>query len=77
MISESKLISNASYDPDFVLYFILGKPDDKEAGLRRGRGDGTMQEWMERADLSQFFTMDYSQVRRRRPIHNKSLPVGP
>jgi hypothetical protein len=21
--------------------------------------------------------MDYTQVRRRRPIHNKSLPVGP
>ena len=54
----------------------LGKPYDKEPGLRRGRG-GTMQEWMEGADMSQFFTMDYSHVRRRRPIHNKSVPVGP
>lgn len=54
----------------------LGKPYDKEPGLRRGRG-GTMKEWMEGADMSQFFTMDYSHVRRRRPIHNKSVPVGP
>ncbi|RVX06266.1 hypothetical protein CK203_027565 [Vitis vinifera] len=53
-----------------------GKPYDKEPGLRRGRG-GTMKEWMEGADMSQFFTMDYSHVRRRRPIHNKSVPVGP
>ncbi|XP_034700322.1 probable root meristem growth factor 8 isoform X2 [Vitis riparia] len=53
-----------------------GKPCDKEPGLRRGRG-GTMKEWMEGADMSQFFTMDYSHVRRRRPIHNKSVPVGP
>ncbi|PKI64447.1 probable root meristem growth factor 8 [Punica granatum] len=29
------------------------------------------------ADTSHFFTMDYAPVHRRRPIHNKSLPVGP
>ncbi|KAL3751480.1 hypothetical protein ACJRO7_012329 [Eucalyptus globulus] len=38
---------------------------------------GTWREWVEGADPTQYFTMDYSQVRRRRPIHNKSLPVGP
>ncbi|XP_050225592.1 uncharacterized protein LOC126675061 isoform X2 [Mercurialis annua] len=38
---------------------------------------GTRQEWVERADTSEFFTMDYSRVRRRRPIHNKSLPAAP
>ncbi|XP_015571994.2 protein GOLVEN 6 [Ricinus communis] len=38
---------------------------------------GTRQEWAEGTDTSQFLTMDYSHVRRRRPIHNKSLPVGP
>ncbi|XP_050372171.1 uncharacterized protein LOC126790079 [Argentina anserina] len=36
---------------------------------------GTWQEWTEGddEDTSAFFTMDYSKVRRRRPIHNKSL----
>ncbi|XWS69586.1 hypothetical protein CRYUN_Cryun04dG0192000 [Craigia yunnanensis] len=39
---------------------------------------GTRQQWLEGGpDISQYFTMDYSNVRRRRPIHNKSLPVGP
>ncbi|XP_056166214.1 uncharacterized protein LOC115666024 isoform X2 [Syzygium oleosum] len=38
---------------------------------------GTWREWAEGTDPTQYFTMDYSNVRRRRPIHNKSLPVGP
>ncbi|XP_057481986.1 protein GOLVEN 6 [Actinidia eriantha] len=38
---------------------------------------GTRQEWMEGTDTSEFFTMDYTKVRRRRPIHNKSLPAAP
>ncbi|XP_047169561.1 uncharacterized protein LOC124838087 [Vigna umbellata] len=38
---------------------------------------GTRQEWMEVDDPSQYFTMDYTRVRRRRPIHNKKVPVGP
>lgn len=38
---------------------------------------GTRQEWMEEEDPSQYFTMDYNRVKRRRPIHNKKLPVGP
>lgn len=39
----------------------------------------TWREWVEAegSDTSQYFTMDYSHVRRRRPIHNKSLPVAP
>ncbi|GMI87568.1 root meristem growth factor 8, GOLVEN 6 [Hibiscus trionum] len=49
----------------------------KQAALVHG-GRGTRQEWVESgADISRYFTMDYSHVRRRRPIHNKSLPVGP
>ncbi|GKV50326.1 hypothetical protein SLEP1_g57036 [Rubroshorea leprosula] len=43
---------------------------------KHGSG-GTREEWAEGADSSQFFTMDYSHVRRRQPIHNKSLPVSP
>ncbi|KAI3729622.1 hypothetical protein L6452_18283 [Arctium lappa] len=36
---------------------------------------GTRQEWIERSDPThEFFTMDYSHIRRRRPIHNKSFP---
>ncbi|CAK9142470.1 unnamed protein product [Ilex paraguariensis] len=39
---------------------------------------GTWREWVEEGtETSQFFTMDYTHVRRRRPIHNKALPVGP
>lgn len=38
------------------------------------RSSGTRQEWMEGEDTSEFFTMDYSKVRRRLPIHNKSRP---
>nr|GMD27385.1 probable root meristem growth factor 8 [Ipomoea batatas] len=48
---------------------------------RLGRGHarkGTRQEWMEGSDrdtvTSEFYTMDYHWVRRRRPIHNKSFP---
>lgn len=42
------------------------------------RPGGTWREWVEAGgDTSQFFTMDYSHVRRRRPIHNKSLPLAP
>ncbi|GMI75303.1 root meristem growth factor 8, GOLVEN 6 [Hibiscus trionum] len=42
-----------------------GKARQKEQGRRQERGEGD------------YFTMDYSHVRRRRPIHNKSLPLGP
>jgi hypothetical protein len=51
---------------------------DKEQVVVHGSRGSTWQEWMdERADTSEFYTMDYSQVRRRRPVHNKSMPVGP
>ncbi|KAM4121324.1 hypothetical protein ACJW30_03G199600 [Castanea mollissima] len=47
-------------------------------GLSMMRNKGTWREWVERgADESEFYTMDYSSVRRRRPIHNKSMPVTP
>nr|XP_034911910.1 probable root meristem growth factor 8 [Populus alba] len=55
-----------------------GKAYHKEQnGVHGGRPAGTWREWVEGTDTSHFFTMDYTQVRRRRPIHNKSLPVGP
>ncbi|XP_039025536.1 probable root meristem growth factor 8 [Hibiscus syriacus] len=44
---------------------VPGKTKQKEHGRR--------QQWAE----GDYFTMDYPRVRRRRPIHNKSLPVGP
>lgn len=51
---------------------------DKEQVVVHGSKGSTWQEWMdEGADRSEFYTMDYSQVRRRRPVHNKSMPVGP
>lgn len=50
---------------------IIGK-QNMEVGSK-----GTRQEWMESDDPSQYFTMDYNRVKRRRPIHNKQLPVGP
>ncbi|OAY47436.1 uncharacterized protein LOC110616486 [Manihot esculenta] len=55
---------------------ISGKAYKEEAKVRKGRR-GTRQEWVEGTDSLQYFTMDYSHVRRRRPIHNKALPVGP
>ncbi|KAH7516141.1 hypothetical protein FEM48_Zijuj10G0103600 [Ziziphus jujuba var. spinosa] len=58
---------------------ISVKADHKEHVMVHGNR-GTRQEWMEGSDgtdPSLFFTMDYSHVKRRSPIHNKSLPVGP
>ncbi|KAA8532852.1 hypothetical protein F0562_033031 [Nyssa sinensis] len=66
---------------DFVSYnkqkeAFSGKQQEKEADMMHA-SKGTWKEWVERTDTSQFFTMDYSHVRRRRPIHNKFVPVGP
>ncbi|KAJ9163469.1 hypothetical protein P3X46_023134 [Hevea brasiliensis] len=56
---------------------ISGKSRHKEENVMK-RSRGTRQEWVEGTDdTSQYFTMDYSHVRRRSPIHNKALPVGP
>ncbi|XP_047965559.1 protein GOLVEN 6-like [Salvia hispanica] len=38
---------------------------------------GTWREWVESPNKSEYFTMDYSWVRRRRPIHNKQIPLIP
>lgn len=51
-----------------------GKAKQKEESMKESGRQGR---WIEGADASQFFTMDYTHVRRRRPIHNKSLPVAP
>uniref|UniRef100_M1BQK7 Uncharacterized protein n=1 Tax=Solanum tuberosum TaxID=4113 RepID=M1BQK7_SOLTU len=48
----------------------LGKEHEGEVIHAR---KGTRQEWVEGKDTSDFFTMDYHWVRRRRPIHNKSI----
>ncbi|XP_042500541.1 protein GOLVEN 6-like [Macadamia integrifolia] len=64
------------------------KPEEPEANNKDFSGmthsqvmlngkEGTRQIWMERKDMWQFFTMDYSHVRRRQPVHNKSLPTKP
>ncbi|KAK9934948.1 hypothetical protein M0R45_022069 [Rubus argutus] len=57
---------------------LIHKQEGGAEVVHRSRS-GTRQEWMEGddEDTSAFFTMDYSKVRRRRPIHNKSLkPKG-
>ncbi|KAK4260958.1 hypothetical protein QN277_004015 [Acacia crassicarpa] len=60
-----------------------GKEEEKKekmkvvVGKKKKKKTGTRQEWVEGEDPSQYFTMDYSRVRRRRPIHNKNIPVAP
>ncbi|XP_057809905.1 protein GOLVEN 6-like [Salvia miltiorrhiza] len=49
------------------------KKIEKEEDVMRG----TWREWVERPNKSEYFTMDYSWVRRRRPIHNKQIPFVP
>ncbi|KAL1556602.1 hypothetical protein AAHA92_12200 [Salvia divinorum] len=44
----------------------------KEDVMARKRG--TWREWVESPNKSEYFTMDYSWVRRRRPIHNNQMP---
>lgn len=51
---------------------IPAKPNHLTRGNR-----GTRQEWLEGPDTSLYYTMDYANVQRRRPIHNKALPLGP
>ncbi|XP_010320835.1 uncharacterized protein [Solanum lycopersicum] len=50
---------------------LTGK--EHEAAEMVNARKGTRQEWVEGKDTSEFFTMDYHWVRRRRPIHNKSV----
>ncbi|XP_068326507.1 protein GOLVEN 6 [Pyrus communis] len=54
----------------------IEKEEDEEVQVvERSRSAETWQEQMEKEDTSEFFTMDYHRVRRRRPIHNKSFPA--
>ncbi|RDX91790.1 hypothetical protein CR513_26174, partial [Mucuna pruriens] len=55
--------------------FAAGKQYHRKQNMVLGK-KGTRQEWMEVDvdDPSQYFTMDYTRVRRRRPIHNKQMP---
>ncbi|KAG2702560.1 hypothetical protein I3760_06G095600 [Carya illinoinensis] len=60
--------------------YVAGKSYDKdEQVMVHGHGrQGTRQEWVDQgAETSPFYTMDYTHVRRRRHIHNKSMPVAP
>ncbi|KAG5062893.1 hypothetical protein AAZX31_02G115700 [Glycine max] len=57
-------------------FAAAGKQYHRKQNMVLGK-KGTRQEWMEVDDPSQYFTMDYTRVRRRRPIHNKQLPVNP
>ncbi|XP_004297198.1 PREDICTED: uncharacterized protein LOC101298991 isoform X2 [Fragaria vesca subsp. vesca] len=54
---------------------LIHEEEEGAEVMHRSSSSGTWQEWREgdADDTSVFFTMDYSQVRRRRPIHNKSL----
>ncbi|XP_009628025.1 uncharacterized protein LOC107812766 isoform X2 [Nicotiana tabacum] len=52
---------------------LPGKEHEQEAAKMVKARKGTRQEWVEGKDTSDFFTMDYHWVRRRRPIHNKSI----
>ncbi|KAL3501542.1 hypothetical protein ACH5RR_035991, partial [Cinchona calisaya] len=66
-----KTVGNKHYIPYNMQEEALpDKLHHKEAKMVHAR-KGTRQEWMEGADTSQFFTMDYVPVRRRRPINNK------
>ncbi|KAJ7943293.1 hypothetical protein O6P43_032869 [Quillaja saponaria] len=57
---------------------LSGKKYPKKQSMMHGISKGTWPEWVEKDETtSQFFTMDYSHVKRRRPIHNKSMPVAP
>ncbi|KAL4639846.1 uncharacterized protein LOC142626872 [Castanea sativa] len=69
---------STSYNVEYVAG-KQAKHDNKEQVNNVVHGNkGTWREWVERgADESEFYTMDYSSVRRRRPIHNKSMPVTP
>ncbi|MCD7467947.1 hypothetical protein HAX54_005657 [Datura stramonium] len=52
---------------------LTGKEHEGEGAKKVHARKGTRQEWVEGKDTSDFFTMDYHWVRRRRPIHNKSV----
>ncbi|KAJ6726450.1 hypothetical protein OIU79_004575 [Salix purpurea] len=55
-----------------------GKPYRREQNEVYGRRPaGKWRRWVTGTDTHHSFTMDYAPVRRRRPIHNKSLPAGP
>ncbi|XP_010528001.1 PREDICTED: probable root meristem growth factor 8 isoform X2 [Tarenaya hassleriana] len=47
-----------------------GKNKGKQKQLSREEGGGEI-------DPSQYLSMDYPRRKRRRPVHNKSLPLGP
>ncbi|XP_021728982.1 probable root meristem growth factor 8 [Chenopodium quinoa] len=51
---------------------ILGELQKKDVNMMQITGD-KWREWEEVHDPTELFTMDYRRVRRRRPIHNKSL----
>ncbi|KAL0327093.1 UNVERIFIED_CONTAM: hypothetical protein Sangu_1787300 [Sesamum angustifolium] len=57
------------------------RQDEKEENMRvhdeQAAGRGTWREWVESPRRSEYFTMDYAWVRRRRPIHNKKIPFVP
>ncbi|XP_019257919.1 PREDICTED: uncharacterized protein LOC109236163 isoform X2 [Nicotiana attenuata] len=68
-------------DPNHLVPFNTAKQallpgkehEQDQAAIMVHARKGTRQEWVEGKDTSDFFTMDYHWVRRRRPIHNKSI----
>ncbi|CAJ1931817.1 unnamed protein product [Sphenostylis stenocarpa] len=70
---EARDLGSHKQDNSFT---AAGKQYHRKQNMVLGK-KGTKQEWMEVDDPSQYLTIDYTRVRRRRPIHNKNLPVGP
>ncbi|KAL2546593.1 uncharacterized protein Fot_15826 [Forsythia ovata] len=81
-LKEEANVKSTAAGKDFVPYT---KPMDASSGnklhLKKDNlmhaAKGTWREWVEGDNKSEYFTMDYTWVRRRRPIHNKQVPVAP
>ncbi|XP_011102108.1 uncharacterized protein LOC105180146 [Sesamum indicum] len=54
------------------------KQHGKQENVMQDARKGTWREWVEEGtNKSEYFSMDYGWVRRRRPIHNKHIPFVP
>ncbi|KAH6802156.1 root meristem growth factor [Perilla frutescens var. frutescens] len=70
-------VKSSSADKDIMLQKLLEasagpkKVEKDDVVINHAAKRGTWREWVERPNKSEYFTMDYAWVRRRRPIHNK------
>ncbi|KAI3763947.1 hypothetical protein L2E82_13945 [Cichorium intybus] len=61
-------------DKDLVAYNEALSGESRQGG-EKAAATASDQTMHERSDLTPLFTMDYSRVRKRRPVHNKSFPA--